>query len=86
MVEELTNTRLEPVELFIDNQSCIRLVRNPEYHQRTKHIDIQYHFVRERQASGDIDTKYISTERQLADICTKPLPKERFCLLRSELM
>ena len=73
-----------PTPLLGDNQSAIRLVKNPEYHKRTKHIDIQYHFVREKFENGDIDISYISTEQQLADIMTKALPHDRFeCLRRS---
>lgn len=70
------------MSLFCDNQSAIRLVRNPEFHQRTKHIDVKYNFIREQQEKGRIDVKYIATEEQLADIFTKPLPGPRFAMLR----
>lgn len=64
--------------LFVDNQSAIRLVKNPEFHQRTKHIDIQYHYIRERVQDSELCVNYIPTTLQRADIFTKPLPKDRF--------
>ena len=75
----------DPTPLFGDNQSAIRLVKNPEYHKRTKHIDIQYHFIREKFESGEIDISYISTEQQLTYIMTKALPRDRFECLRNNL-
>lgn len=74
-----------PTPLFGDNQSAIRLVKNPEYHKRTKHIDIQYHYIREKFEAGEIDITYIHTTQQIADIMTKPLPRDKFELLRSYL-
>ena len=74
-----------PTPLFGDNQSAIRLVKNPEYHKRTKHIDIQYHFIREKFEHGEIDISYISTDLQLADILTKALPRDKFERFRSQL-
>lgn len=68
----------KPIQIHIDNQSAIKLVRNPEFHCRTKHIDIKYHFIREKYNNGDINVIYVSTHNQLADLFTKPLPKEKF--------
>lgn len=64
--------------LFVDNQSAIQLVKNPVYHKRTKHIDIRYHFIREKTENGDIAVEYVPSEEQRADIFTKALPRERF--------
>ena len=74
-----------PTPLLGDNQSAIRLVKNPEYHKRTKHIDIQYHFIREKYESREIDISYISTDHQLTDIMTKALPRDRFERFRTLL-
>jgi transposase InsO family protein len=60
-----------------DNQGSISLARNPVNHARTKHIDIRYHFIRERIESGEIDLRYVSTADQVADILTKALPKDK---------
>jgi hypothetical protein len=75
----------DPVNLFIDNQSAIKLICNPVYHKRTKHIDIQYHFIREKYEDGYIKPIYISSENQLADILTKPLNHLRLMKLRNIL-
>lgn len=63
------------ITVYVDNQSAIKLAHNPEYHKRTKHIDIRYHFVREVCDSGKVQVSYIETKRQLADFLTKPLSK-----------
>jgi hypothetical protein len=58
---------------------------NPIEHNRTKHIDIRHHFLRDHQQKGDIEVFHISTENQLADIFTKLLDDKTFCRLHSEL-
>ena len=82
LIEEIEKKKRGPMSLFCDNQSAIKLVRNPEFHQRTKHIDVKYNFIREQQERGRIDVKYIATEEQMADIFTKSLPGPRFVMLR----
>lgn len=72
-------------ELYIDNQSTIRLIRNPEFHKRTKHIDIRFHFIREKVESNELTVLFVSSNFQLADIFTKALPKDRFNFLCTSL-
>lgn len=67
-----------PTTIYIDNQSAIKLVKNPEFHCRTKHIDVKFHFIREKYDNKEIDVEYICTRDQIADLFTKALPKERF--------
>lgn len=71
--------------IFGDNQGAIALAKNPQFHARTKHIDIQHHFVREKQAEGEVDIQYTPTERQIADGLTKALPKDAFEAFRKAL-
>jgi hypothetical protein len=78
-------TKLGPLTILCDNQSAIRLVKNPEFHQRTKHIDVKYYFIRNSQEAGEIDISYVNTEQQLADLLTKPLANPRFTRLREEI-
>ena len=63
----------QPTPLYSDNQGAIALAKNPEHHSRTKHIDIQYHFVRERVADGSVSLIFIGTEEMTADVLTKAL-------------
>jgi hypothetical protein len=73
LLGELNSQSGEPVVIFNDNQSAGKLVNNPVFHSRTKHIDIRYHFVREAAESGAIDVQYLSTDEMPADILTKGL-------------
>ena len=59
--------------LFTDSQLAIDLANNPEHHSKTKHIDIHYHFVREKIQNNQVNLNYIPTKDQLADIFTKAL-------------
>jgi hypothetical protein len=74
--------KLSKVPLLCDNESAIRMTDNPIEHSRTKHIDIRYHFLRDRQQRG---ISYVSTKEQLANIFTKPLDEKTFSKLRNEL-
>ena len=58
-------------DIYTDSQSAIALAKNPVHHKRTKYIEIQYHFVRAVNESGDIILRYIDTENQLTDALTK---------------
>ena len=73
------------IPLLCDNESAIKLANNPVAHSHTKHIDIRHHFLRDHEAIGDIAICHVRTEKQLANIFTKPLDESRFCALRSEL-
>jgi ribonuclease HI len=64
---------IKPVTLYEDNMSCMELTKNNKQHQRTKHIDIRYHFVRDAIKKKDIRMEYIETKEQVADMMTKPL-------------
>jgi hypothetical protein len=77
--------KLSKVPLLCDNESAIRMADNPVEHSRTKHIDIRYHFLRDRQQRGDIEIAYVRTKEQLADVFTKPLDEKTFSKLRNEL-
>jgi hypothetical protein len=72
--------------LWCDNISALALASNPVFHARTKHIEVDYHFVREKILNHDILIKFISTNDQVADVFTKGLSSARFLTLKSKLM
>jgi hypothetical protein len=73
------------VPLMCDSSSAICLAQNPVFHGRAKHIKMRHHFLRDSVEKRDIVIKYNDTERQLADIFTKPLDATHFASLRGEL-
>lgn len=85
LLRDLIDIKIKTPIMYIDNQSAIRLVKNPELHKRSKHIDVKYHFVRQHYEEGMFEPYYIHTDEQIADICTKPLSKVRFEKLRNKL-
>ncbi len=84
-LQELKLGTRDPIIIHEDNQSCIALAKNPMHHERTKHIDIKYHFIREKVANKQVLIEYVETEEQIADILTKPLTKGPFEHLREKL-
>ena len=71
--------------IFEDNKSSIKLAENPEFHKRTKHIDIIYHYIREKINNKEIDIFYIPTKEQLADSLTKPVQGKIFENFKEQL-
>lgn len=71
--------------LYVDNMSAITLIKNPQYHHRSKHIDIRYKYIRERYQEGLINLQYVNTKDQVADLLTKPLPLPAFKYLISHV-
>jgi len=71
--------------VYCDNVSAIYMSSNPVQHQRTKHVEIDLHFVRERVAIGDVRVLHVPTTSQFADVFTKGLPSSVFTEFRSSL-
>jgi hypothetical protein len=68
----------EKILVYEDNELCLRHVRNPAYHSKTKHIDVQYNFVRDEVEKGVVNLEYCPTGDMLADGMTKSLPRVAF--------
>lgn len=83
LLREIVPSVCRVPHMNIDNQSAIKLIKNPEFHKRTKHIDIKYHFIKEQFEKLVFEPHYVSTDDQIADICTKPLPKDKFIRFRT---
>lgn len=88
-LRQLLGELLHPVRsatiVFCDNISAVYLSVNPVHHRRTKHVELDIHFVRERVALGDFRVLHVPTRQQLADVMTKGLPSNIFSEFRSSL-
>ena len=73
LLGELTGVEAHPPALMVDNQPAIALAKNPVLHDRSKHIDVKFHFLRDCVDGGQIVIEFVETGRQLADVLTKPL-------------
>lgn len=79
------NENTDSNNLACDNQSAIAIAKNPVHHQRTKHIDIKYHFIREKVNLGLFKLYYLPSKEMLADILTKPLPLPAYSYIADKL-
>ena len=66
------------ISLYCDNLSAIRLAENPVFHARTKHVEVHYHFIREKVLQAEIELEHVRTEKQAADLFTKGLSGNKF--------
>ena len=75
LFHELSYSFSEPPIILSDNQAAVAICHHPEYHARTKHIDIAHHFIRDHVNKKDFSIQYVPTEYNVADIFTKGLPR-----------
>jgi hypothetical protein len=85
VVDRLFDLEMEATTILCDNQSCIKMTENPVFHDRSKHIEIRYHYIRDMVHRGALKLRYISTDEQVADVLTKPLARVKFEHLRDKL-
>jgi len=71
--------------LWYDNISAYHMAKNLVFHARTKHIEIDLHFIRDQVLQGKLQLQFVPTEEQPADLLTKHLPSARFLFLKSQL-
>jgi hypothetical protein len=76
---------MAPTVIHCDNQSCIKLSENPVFHDRSKHIEIRYHFIRDWVHRGVVQLQFIPTDDQVADILTKALPRGKHVFFRDKM-
>jgi hypothetical protein len=85
LLAEIHSPLAKSTLVYCDNVSVVYLSTNPIQHQRTKHVEIDLHFVRDRVAIGDVQVLHVPTSSQFADIFTKGLPSSTFSEFRSSL-
>ena len=82
LLDELTGVEAHPPALMVDNQPAIALTKNLVLHDRSKHIDVKFHFLRDCVDGGQIVIEFVETGQQLADVLTKPLGRLRLTVLK----
>jgi len=85
LLKDVTGEAPQAPRLKMDNMSAIALSKNPVLHDRSKHIDTKYHFIRECVDKGDLLLEFTSSQEQLTDLMTKGLGRSRFCELREKI-
>eukprot|EP00253_Pinus_taeda_P010284 PITA_10284 len=78
LLVSLFRKKMGATNVYCDNQSCIKLSKNPVFHDRSKHIDIRCHFIRGCVHRGVVQLQYVPTEDQVANILTKALGRAKF--------
>jgi len=85
LFKDLGLSTLAPARLKCDNQAALYLAANPVFHERTKHIEVDCHFIREKMQAGIIHPTYVPTRAQLADVFTKVVSVAQHSFLLSKL-
>jgi hypothetical protein len=85
LLTDLFDLDMRATLILCDNQSCINMTENPVFHDRSKHIEIRYHYICDMVQRGALKFQYISTNEQVADMLTKPLSRIKFEYFRDKL-
>jgi hypothetical protein len=78
LLTRLFNILMEAICILCDNKSCIKLLENPVFHDRSKHIEISYHYIRDMVQKEAVRIQYVATDEHIADVLTKLLSRTKF--------
>ena len=86
LLSDLFDFQLDATCIYCDNRSCVKLSKNPMFHDKSKHIEIKYHYIRDMVHRGAVKLQYVaSMNEQIADVLTKPLARVKFEYFREKL-
>ena len=85
LLSYLFDLQMDATCIHCDNQSCVKLSENPMFHDKSKHIEIKYHYIRDMVQRGVVKVQYVATEEQIADVLTKPLARLKYEYFRERL-
>ena len=85
LLTEIFDQELEPTMIHCDNHSCIKVFENLVFREKSKHIEIRYHFIQSKVKKGAVKLQYIYTNEQVADILTKALMKGKCVYFRDKI-
>ena len=75
---DIFDLQLDPTCIYCDNQICVKLLENPVFHDKSKHIEIKYHYIRDMMKKGVVKLLYVAMEEQIADVLMKPVARLKF--------
>ena len=75
LLSGLFDLQLDVTCIFCNNQSCVKLTESSVFHDKSKHIEIKFHYIRDMVQRGSVKLQYVATEEQIVDVLTKPLSK-----------
>jgi hypothetical protein len=85
LLSRLFGLELEATCIWRDNQSCMKLSENPVFHDRSKHIEIRYYYIKDMVQRGAVKLQFVTTKDRVVDVLTKPLSRTKFEYFRDKL-
>ena len=85
LLSYLFDLQLDATCIYCNNQSCVKLSKNPVFHDKSKHIKIKYHYIRDMVQRGEEKLQYVVTDEQIDDVSTKPLARVKFEYFKEKL-
>ena len=78
ILSDLFYLQLDATCIYCDNQSCVKLSENPVFHDKSKHIEIKYHYIRDMVQRGVVKLQYVVMDEQIVDVLMNPLARVKF--------
>ena len=81
LLSDLFELQLDAICIDCDNQSCVKLSKNSVFHDKSKHIELKYHYIKDMVQRGAVMLQYVAMDEQIANVLTKPLAREKLGVL-----